>query len=474
MSTTPPAGTGTVEVGAPTRQQLRTTVLAASFGNLVEWFDFTTYGLLATTIAVHFFTAEGAAESSTPVLLAFATFGVGFLARPLGGLLIGLYGDRRGRKPALLLSIGLMGASTFAVALLPDQSSIGLAAPLLLVLLRLLQGVAAGGEWGGAASFLVEWAPTRRRGLFGSVHTATIFVGTLTGSLTIAALTAGLGADAMGDWGWRIPFAIGGVLALIAIPVRLRAEETPVFRAEAAHAADAAAGASTTGTTTAGTTTAGTLAAERPGVAASMPTTRRALLRRLGFTFCLVGMQSAAVYTYTSYFPTFAQRYTTNGGEPVGADAALFSNALASVVVIAVVVASGTLSDRVGRKPGMVLSCFLVLTLSYPLIWLASTADSLAVTVAVQCALAASVAVFLGCLPVVLVELFPARVRVAGLSTSYNISSAVFGGFAPLIASGLVDVTGFPPNASLWAVTAAVVSTVAVLFFRETRGVDLA
>lgn len=448
-------GASTAEAGAPTKQQVRTVVLAASFGNLVEWFDFTTYGLLAAVIAKHFFTTQGSGGGSTPLLLAFATFGAGFLARPLGGLIIGLFGDRRGRKPALLLSITLMGASTFVVAVLPDQAAIGIAAPVLLVLARLLQGLAAGGEWGGAASFLVEWAPTRRRGLLGSVHTATIFVGTLVGSLVIAALTAGLGAERMGDWGWRIPFAIGGLLALIAIPVRLKAEETPIFRAEAEQGQRALADL------------------DASEVAPSMPTTRGALTKRLAFTFCLVGMQSAAVYTYTSYFPTFVTKYTTNHGQAVGSGAALFSNALASVVVIAVVLFSGNLSDRIGRKPGMTVSCFLVLVLSYPLIRLAAGADSLVVTVLVQCVLAASVALFLGCLPVVLVELFPARVRVAGLSTSYNIASAVFGGFAPLIAAAIVAGTGQPANASLWAVTAAVVSTIAVLFFRETRGVDL-
>lgn len=452
----PNIATPSTEAGAPTTKQIRTVVLAASFGNLVEWFDFTTYGLLAMTIAKHFFTRAGSTGGSGPLLLAFATFGVGFLARPLGGLLIGLFGDRRGRKPALLLSITLMGAATFAVAILPDQNAIGLAAPILLVLMRLLQGAAAGGEWGGAASFLVEWAPTPRRGLLGSVHTATIFVGTLVGSLVIAGLTAGLGAGAMGNWGWRIPFAIGGVLALIAIPVRLKAEETPIFRAEAEqskHSMDDL---------------------EATKVAPSMPTTRAALTRRLAFTFCLVGMQSAAVYTYTSYFPSFVTQYTKNHGQAVGSGAALFSNALASVMVIAVVLFSGNLSDRIGRKPGMVVSCVLVLVLSYPLITIASRANSFAVTVLVQCMLAASVALFLGCLPVVLVELFPARVRVAGLSTSYNVASAVFGGFAPLIAAGLVAATHYPPNASLWAVTAALISTIAVLFFKETRGVALA
>ena len=455
MTTSTPNLSAPSAAGDPTRSQVRTVILAASFGNLVEWFDFTTYGLLAATIAAHFFTSDDSSGGATPLLLAFATFGAGFVARPIGGILLGLFGDRRGRKPALLVSISLMGIATAVVAILPDQKTIGIAAPILLVLARLLQGAAAGGEWGGAASFLVEWAPTRRRGALGSVHTATIFVGTLVGSLVIAGLGAALGADVMADWGWRIPFAIGGLLALVAIPVRLRAEETPVFRAEAGRAT-------------------GTIDTIDPAtVAPSMPTTRAAITKRLAFTFCLVGMQSAAVYTFTSYFPTFVTGFTKDGDHAVGAGAALFSNALTSAVVIAVVLASGTVSDRIGRKPAMLLSCVLVLVLTYPLIALALGAHSFAVTVLVQCVLGASVGLFLGCLPVTLVELFPARVRVAGLSSSYNVASAVFGGFAPLIAGALVAGTGIPSNAGLWAMFAAAVSTVAVLFFKETRGVAL-
>src|ERR1019366_6982820 len=216
-------------VAGPTGAQMRRATVAALFGNIVEWFDFVTYGLLATIIAAHFFTAASNSGGAGPLLLTFATFGVGFLARPVGGLLIGIFGDRRGRKPALILSISLMGISTAIVAFIPDYKSIGIVAPILLVLARMAQGFAAGGEWGGAASFLVEWAPQHRRGLFGSFHITGIFIGTVAGSALIAAMTSVFGAGFMADWGWRIPFLFGGLIALIALPIRARADETPVF-----------------------------------------------------------------------------------------------------------------------------------------------------------------------------------------------------------------------------------------------------
>ncbi len=434
----------------PTAAQMRRAVVAASFGNIVEWFDFVVYGLLATTIAAHFFTPAGDAGGAGPLLFTFATFGVGFVARPVGGFVIGLFGDRRGRKPALILSIALMGFSTGAMAIIPDYSAIGVGAPILLVLARLVQGFAAGGEWGGAASFLVEWASKDRRGLFGSVHIAMIFVGTVTGSFMIAALTSTFGSAFMSDWGWRIPFAFGGLIALVALPFRAKAEETPVFVEEKVQDAEL-------------DTDSGGLVALSKGE----------LTRKLILTFFLVGMQSAAVYTFTAYFPSFAQKYVKVNGELMGSGQALLANAIASVVVIVVAISSGAVSDRIGRKPVMLASCLAVLVLTYPLIQLVLHTDSFLAVVLIQSTLAAAVAIFLGCMPAFLVELYPTRIRVAGLSSAYNSSSAVFGGFAPLIATAFIAATGTPAAASFWVIIAAVLSTVAVLVFKETRGTAL-
>lgn len=425
----------------------RRAVIAAAFGNVVEWFDFVAYGLLATIIADHFFTGAGGDGGALPLLLTFATFGVGFLARPVGGFVIGRFADKRGRKPALILSIAAMGVSTGMIAVIPDYAAIGIAAPLLLVLARLGQGFAAGGEWGGAASFLVEWAPTTRRGLFGSFHITTIFVGTVLGSALIAALSSALGTEVMADWGFRLPFVFGALIALVALPFRARTEETPLFTELKDASTDVPVEVVTVD--------------------------RRTLVLKLVHTFFLVGMQSAAVYTFTSYLPNFLSKYVTVGGEKVNAGQALWSNTLASLVVIVVVIASGAASDRLGRKPFMLTSCVLVLVLTYPLIQILLNTDSLLVVFAVHAALAASAALFLGCMPAVLVELFPRRIRVTGLSSIYNLASAVFGGFAPLLATALISATGLPAAAGFWVIAAALFSTIAVLVMRETRGAKI-
>ena len=427
--------------------QRRRAIVGAAFGNIVEWYDFVAYGLLASVIADHFFTGANSNGGALPLLLTFATFGVGFLARPVGGLIIGRFADRRGRKPALILSIAAMGVSTGMIALIPDYSAIGIAAPLLLVLARLGQGFAAGGEWGGAASFLVEWAPTGRRGLFGSFHITTIFVGTVLGSALIAGMNATLGGDVMASWGFRLAFVFGAVIALVALPFRARAEETPLFIEQQQQ--------------------------EGEPEAAPAVIDRRHLAFRLVHTFFLVAMQSAAVYTFTSYLPNFITKYVKVGGEAVTAGQALWSNTVASLVVIAVVIASGAASDRFGRKPFMLAGCVLVLVLTYPLMQILLGTGSLAVVILVHAVLAASAALFLGCMPAVLVELFPRRIRVAGLSSVYNLASAVFGGFAPLIATALISATGLPVAASFWVLATALFSAVAVLVVRETRGAEI-
>jgi len=423
--------TSTTAVPMSAAQPMRARVIIASIlGNSLEWYDFTVYAFLATIISKHFF------PNSTPsvaLLSTFAVFGVGFIARPIGGVLIGLFGDAKGRKPALLLTIGLMACGTGLIGLLPTYDSIGIWAPVLLVVARSLQGFSAGGEWGSSASFLVEWAPAHRRGLYGSLHPGSIFLGQMVGTAVTAILSSSLGSATMSDWGWRVPFLAGALIGPLGLLVRNKVDETPVF-------ARAAQGSSALQTT-------------------------RLPARTMLFAFAFAAVQSVAIYIYLSYFPTFLQHY-------VGwsASRALWSTALATVATGVAVVSSGALSDRIGRKPVLLFSCVVFLLLSYPLVWLIVHGAPFALSVAIQAALSANCGLFIGSMAAALVEMFPTRRRLTGLSTSYNLASMVFGGFAPFIATWLIARTNSPISVTYYVILGALVSLPAVLAFRETRG----
>jgi MFS transporter, MHS family, proline/betaine transporter len=403
-------------------------IFASILGNALEWYDFTVYAFLATIISKHFF------PNTTPtvaLLSTFAVFGVGFIARPVGGLLIGIYGDAKGRKPALLLTIGLMATGTCLIGLLPTYSTIGIAAPVLLVLARVLQGFSAGGEWGGSASYLVEWAPSRRRGLYGSFHPGSIFLGQVVGTAITALLSSGLGPDVMSDWGWRVPFLLGAVIGPLGMIVRNKIGETPVFEKAAAEAQS------------------------------DVPT--RLPWKKMAFAFAFVAVQSVAIYIYLSYFPTYLQHY-------VGwtASRALWSTAIATVATGIAVVSSGALSDRIGRKPVLLVSCCVFLFLSYPLVWVILHSNSFALCAALQAFLSANCGLFIGSMAAALVEMFPTKRRLTGLSTAYNLASMVFGGFAPFIATWLIATTHSPISVTYYVILGAAVSLPAVIAFRET------
>jgi MHS family proline/betaine transporter-like MFS transporter len=414
----------------PGHQQFRA-ISASVIGNALEWYDFTVYAFLAAIIGKHFFPST---DDTTALLSSFAVFGVGFVARPLGGVLIGLFGDKMGRKPALLLTIVMMAAGTGLIGILPTYASIGVAAPILLVLARLLQGFSAGGEWGGSASFLVEWAPPNRRGLFGSFHPASIFLGQLSGLGTTALLTSAIGSDAMSDWGWRVPFLFGALVGPLGLLIRRTVDETPAFK--------------------------------RAVVAPSSLITEddRPVWLTLIHAFCFVAVQSVVVYTFFSYFPTFMQKYLH-----LTASQALWSTTLANAVVMVTCLAAGAISDRIGRKPLMLIHCVAFLVLTYPLMaLLLASGASLATVVAIQAFLGLLTGLFLGAFPAALVEFFPTRRRLTGLGTAYNLSSMVFGGFAPFIATWLINQTGSPIAVSGYVMFAAILSTVAVWRLRET------
>jgi MHS family proline/betaine transporter-like MFS transporter len=404
-------------------------IAGAGIGNILEWYDFTVYAYLAAIIGRKFFDSN---NETAALLATFAVFGIGFVARPLGGFLLGLYGDRYGRKPTLMLTFGLIAFSTGLIGILPTYATIGLAAPILLVTARLLQGISAGGEWGGAASFLVEWAPAHRRGFFGSLHPCAICLGQLLGAGVTGALTTGLGADTMADWGWRIPFLLGAVVGPLGLLVRRRIHETPAFRQSRI--------------------------AEAPP-----PAEPFSMSRTMFLAFAFPALQSVVTYLFLSYFPTFTQRYV--GLSP---SAALWSTALATVVMGASCVLSGHLSDRFGRKALLLASCAGCLFLPYLLLGALLGGVSVGVAVLIQSVFAAFNGLFLGAMPAALVEMFPTARRMTGLTTAYNLQSMLFGGFAPFIAAWLIAQTGAPISIAFFIMGAAILSAAAVFRLRET------
>jgi MHS family proline/betaine transporter-like MFS transporter len=409
--------------------QRRRALSAAVIGNVLEWYDFAVYAFLATTLAKQFFPSG---DEMGALLATFAVFGVGFIARPLGGVIIGRMGDKRGRKPALTFTIALMALGTVMIGLLPSYATIGVAASALLVIARLLQGFSAGGEWGSSTAFIVEWAPPQRRGLFGSLQQASVAGGFLLGSLVTAALGTLLSPAAMESWGWRIPFLLGGVLGPVGMYMRRRIGETPHFEASQQSAgrepAPAAGG--------------WTLAA-----------------RAFGFTV----VWTVAYYIFLSYMPTFLQKHA-------GLDRtqALWSNSAGLIVLVLAVPAFGALSDRIGRKPLLLSACGAFLLLPYPLFASLAAQPPLAHVLAIQALLAVAIALFSGPGPAAIAEMFPTRLRSTWMSIGYSLAVALFGGFAPYIATWLIGQTGSPLAPTYYVIAAALISTVTIAMQRES------
>jgi MHS family proline/betaine transporter-like MFS transporter len=413
--------------------QRRNAIAAGIIGTVVEWYDYAVYGFLATIIARQFFPSE---NETTALLAAFATLGIGFLARPLGGIGFGWIGDAFGRRTALVGTFSLMAVSTFGIGLIPNHASIGIAAPILLVACRLAQGFSAGGEWGSATAFMVEWAPSNRRGLFGSFQQSSVAGGLLLGSGIAALASALLAPEQMNDWGWRIPFLLGGVLLPIGIYTRRNVDETPVFR-EAESKSEV-------------------VSASKPWLAAA---------RAFGFTV----HWTVGFYVMLVYMPTFSQKFLN-----VPRDVSLWSNTLAILLMVIAIPLMGLLSDRIGRKPVMLASAIGYLVLGYPLFHLLLTNQSQALLLVIQAGFAIMLAAFSGPAPAAIAELFATNGRATWMSTAYSLCVAIFGGFAPYIVTWLIDATGKPISPSYYLVAAAAISTITVFTLKETAHSKLA
>ena len=411
----------------------RKAIWAAAIGNLLEWYDFGVYGFLAVLIATNFFPGS---DPTTALLKSFAAFGVGFLARPLGGIIIGRLGDTRGRKTALVLTIFLMAFGTVGLGLLPSYETIGVWAPILLVIMRLVQGLAAGGEWGTSTAFMVEWAPQNRRGLFGSFQQVSTAGGSLLGSAVAAIMTSSLSQAAMLDWGWRVPFLLGVLLLFVGAYLRQNVEETPTYEASRQAAVD------------------------QP-VVAGLP------LGALAFGFTI--FWTIAYYTLLAWMPSFTQRFA--GLTP---SQALWSNTIGLIAMVIAVPFWGALSDKVGRKPVLMASAILIGALCYPLLSLMAGGKGLALVLPIQILFGILLALYSGAGPAAIAEIFPTHLRSTWMSSGYALSVAIFGGFAPFIATWLIEATGSTLAPTyLYLLPAAVISLAVIWSLKETAGTKL-
>jgi MHS family proline/betaine transporter-like MFS transporter len=412
---------------------IRKAVAAGSIGALVEWYDFAVYAYLATVLARLFFPAD---DPTTSLLSSLAVFGVGFVLRPVGGIVFGHYGDRFGRRNALSSAIILMAVSTLGIAALPTYSQVGVLAPVLLVVARMAQGLAAGGEWGGGTSFLVEYAPAHRKGLYGSLHQCATIGGFVCGIAMSTVLNAVLGDAALVSYGWRIPFAVGALGALVGLYLRLRMEDTPDFRALEQ-----------------------TRSVARAPIVETFAQHSRGVLRAIGVVlgwtiayYALIGM------------PSFAA-----GIADVPLSVALTSNLIAMVVHLLLLPIAGAVSDRVGRKPLLLASTIGLGIVAYPCYALIAQ-GTFGHLLLGQLIFAVVLAVFSGPAPAALAELFPTRVRHSSLSIGYNIATAAFGGTAPFVVAFVVSRTGDNLAPALYVIAGAVVTAVVLTSMAETGG----
>ncbi|MFI1103870.1 glycine betaine/L-proline transporter ProP [Streptomyces melanogenes] len=440
------------DVTVADQPQVRRAVTAAALGNTMEWFDFGVYAYLAGTMGKVFF------PSSSPgvqVVSTFATFAAAFLVRPLGGLVFGPLGDRIGRQKVLAATMIMMAASTFAVGFLPTYSAVGFAAPLLLLVCRLVQGFSTGGEYAGATTYIAEYAPDRRRGFLGSWLDFGTFVGYALGSGLVTILTVTLGAQGLEDWGWRIPFFVAGPLGLIGLYMRLKLEETPAFKKEAAYAA-AEGGGDAQATEEAPPTARGTLKE-------IFTKHWHAVLICMG----LVLLYNVTNYMVTSYLPTYMT--VTLGEDDTTAQLLVLATMLLVVLTITTV---GHTSDRWGRRPVFLAGSVALIALALPSFLLIREGGIL--LPAVGCAVLGLLLVcFAGTAASTLPALFPTRLRYGALSIAFNISVSLFGGTTPLFTSALVEVTGNDLVPAYYLMVAGVIGLVSTLFLHETAGKPL-
>jgi MFS transporter, MHS family, proline/betaine transporter len=416
----------------------RRAVLACLTGNFLELYDFTLYGFFAIFVGQTFFPSANPVVS---LLSSLATFGVGFVMRPVGGLVMGAYADRFGRKGALIVTMAMMAIATGLPSLLPGYATAGIWAPIALVLCRLAQGFSTGGEWGGAVIFMVEYAPPERRGFYASWMQVGVALGSLFGSASALIATALLDTASLNSWGWRIPFAVGFLLLPIGYYLRARVDETPAFER----------------------------VVNRRQVATAP--VRDAFARHKAAMWQVFGISivwNAGGYVLLVYLPSFA-------AQALGVDLkrALAATTIGTVVRAVLTPVVGRLSDRIGRKSIIQSMNIAFLLVVYPLFLWMGTDRGFASLLCTSIVAGVLLALVAGAGPVMLTELFPTRLRSTPIGIGYNASVAIFGGFGPFICTYLVQRTGQTVAPAYFLLGCSLISMLCVMPLKDRVNVPL-
>lgn len=422
---------------------LRRVVVASMAGTVVEWYEFFLYGTAATLVFSKVFFAQGGNDLDA-ILAAFVTYAVGFVARPLGGVVFGHFGDKYGRKKLLQFSLVLVGAATFLMGCLPTFGQIGYWAPALLVALRFIQGFAVGGEWGGAVLLVAEHSPNRERGFWASWPQAGVPVGNLLATIVLLVLTATLSDAAFLSWGWRVAFWLSAVVVLVGYYIRTKVTDAPIFVAAQQEVERAKA--------------------TSYGVVEVLKRYPRGVFTAMGLRFG----ENIMYYLVVTFSITYLK-------VQVGADTSdiLWYLLVAHAVHFVAIPVVGRLSDMFGRRPVYLVGAVLGATWGFFAFPMMNSANYVVVTAAVTIGLVIH-AIMYAPQPALMAEMFPTRMRYSGVSLGYQVTSIVAGSLAPIIAVKLLDIYDSSVPIAIYLAAACAITLVAVLFSRETKGIDLA
>ncbi len=413
---------------------MRKVVISGMIGNALEWYDYALYAQFAYIIGLKFLPQTEFVE-----IIIFALFAAGFIVRPLGGVIFGQIGDRFGRKIALVLGIIMMAVPTAGIGLLPSYDSIGIAAPIILLIIRLIQGLSIGGEFSGCIAYIVEHSPADKRGLAGSAAFVSMCLGMLLGLGVANLFSWALSQEDLIGWGWRIPFIIGLFVGFVGLYIRSHLTESPIYKA-----------------------------AKKGGFLSRTPL-KETITEHWGKLLMAVGIYinvTAPFYTATVFMGHYMQK--------IGYESIECSVVCAIILVTLSIVFpfSAYISDKIGRKPVLIFASILLVLSIYP-IFLALSSMNYTIAILSQILFSAIVGIYMGPVPTLLVELFPTRVRFTGVAISYNLSAAIFGGTAPMVGAALYKYTGDQLALAYYLTALASVCLGILCFYKETYKNDL-